>query len=452
MKYYSRTPSGKVFSKLASDVQFIKMLMCEQMQTVLHLGIDIIFVTVMALIRMPVMLLFYAVVLPVSVWIIRRHMPPIRASRAAMRQKTEVVNAAFKEMIGMEQLTRSHGIEKTQVQNISSKVNSVESASIEQDRLQVGLNNAIFATSQGFRLLCISVALYFAFKGQISVASIVLFASLFDALNNSVQKYLDDVPQITQELENLASVDELLSEKDIEKNGTALLPLPVRGEIRFEHVTFRYAPDQPPALSDVNISIPAGKSVAFIGRSGSGKSSALSLLVGLYSPQEGKITIDGLELDTLDKNRFRRHIAVVPQTSVLFSGTLWDNLVFGLKYVSEERVMAALRDVGLEELVTGHPDGLFRPISEGGENLSGGQRQRISIARALLRDPGIILLDEATSALDTESEREVQAVIETIMGKCTIIMVAHRLNTIQNVDLIYRFEDGIVTPCNRDGQ
>ena len=217
-------------------------------------------------------------------------------------------------------------------------------------------------------------------------------------------------------------------------------------------MTFRYAPDQPPALSNVNITVPAGKSVAFIGRSGSGKSTALSMLVGLYSPQEGKITIDGLDLDTLDKNRFRRHIAVVPQTSVLFSGSLWDNLVFGLKYVSEERVMAALRDVGLEELVTGHPDGLFRPISEGGENLSGGQRQRISIARALLRDPGIILLDEATSALDTESEREVQAAIETIMGKCTIIMVAHRLNTIQNVDLIYRFEDGIVTPCDRDGQ
>jgi len=280
------------------------------------------------------------------------------------------------------------------------------------------------------------------------VASIVLFASLFDALNNSVQKYLDDVPQITQEMESLTSVDELLGEKDIEKNGSALLPLPVRGEIRFEDVTFRYSPEHPPALCKVNLHVPAGKSVAFVGRSGSGKSTALSLLVGLHSPQEGRITIDGLDLDTLDKNRFRRHIAVVPQTSVLFSGTLWENLVYGLKYVSVDRVMEALRDVGLEELVTGHPDGLLRPICEGGENLSGGQRQRISIARALLRDPGIILLDEATSALDSESEREVQAAIESIMGKCTIIMVAHRLNTIRKADVIYRFEDGLVTRCD----
>lgn len=222
----------------------------------------------------------------------------------------------------------------------------------------------------------------------------------------------------------------------------------LRGEIRFEDVTFRYSPEQPPALSKVNLHVPAGKSVAYVGRSGSGKSTALSLLVGLHSPQEGRITIDGMDLDTLDKTRFRRHIAVVPQTSVLFSGTLWENLVYGLKYVSVDRVMEALRDVGLEELVTGHPDGLLRPIYEGGENLSGGQRQRISIARALLRDPGIILLDEATSALDSESEREVQAAIESIMGKCTIIMVAHRLNTIRKADVIYRFEDGLVTRCD----
>ena len=442
IKYYSRTPSGKVFSKLASDVQFIKMLLCEQMQTVLHLGIDIVFVTVVSLIRMPIMLAFYAVVIPASAWIIRRYMLPIRASRADIRKKTEDVNAAFKEMIAMEYLTRAHGVQRTEYQNISSKVTTVESAAIEQDRLQVRLNNAVYATSQGFRLLCICVAVWFAFQGHISVASVVLFASLFDALNNSVQKFLDDVPQITQELESLASVDELLSEKDIEKNGNAFLQLPVRGEIRFDHVTFSYSPEQPPALRDVSIHIPAGSSAAFIGRSGSGKTTALSLLMGLYSPQEGKITVDGMDLDELDKNSFRQHVAVVPQTSVLLSGSLWDNLVYGLRYVSADRVMEVLRTVGLEELVTGHPDGLFRPIQEGGENLSGGQRQRISIARALLRNPSIILFDEATSALDSESEREVQAAIEAIMGKCTVVMVAHRLNTIRKADVVYRFEDG----------
>ena len=117
--------------------------------------------------------------------------------------------------------------------------------------------------------------------------------------------------------------------------------------------------------------------------------------------QSGKITIDGENLDELDKTRYRQHVAVVPQSSTLFSGTLWDNVTYGLKYVSEERVTRVLESVGLSELVSSHPEGLFRPIMEGGENLSGGQRQRISIARALLREPSIILFDEATSALDS---------------------------------------------------
>lgn len=447
MDYYSHTPSGKILSKLVSDVQFIKLLLCEQMQTVLHLGIDIVFVAVMSLIRLPIMLAFYAVVIPASALIIRRYMPPISASKANMRSKTEVVNASFKEMLAMENLSRAHGTEKAQIQRLSPGVCSVESAAIEQDRLQVRLNNAGYATAQGFRLLCVCVAVFLALRGRITVASVVLFSSLFDALNNTVQKFLDDIPQITQELDSLTSVDELLGEKDTERNGSVPLPLPVRGEIRFEDVSFTYAPEQPPVLRGVNLEIPAGSCVAFVGKSGAGKSTILSLILGLHSPQSGKITVDGENLDELDKTRYRQHVAVVPQSSTLFTGTLWDNLTYGLKYVSEERVTRVLESVGLMELVSAHPEGLFRPILEGGENLSGGQRQRISIARALLREPSLILFDEATSALDSESEREVQSAIEAIIGRCTVVMVAHRLNTIQKADIIYQIRDGHVAPC-----
>ena len=141
-------------------------------------------------------------------------------------------------------------------------------------------------------------------------------------------------------------------------------------------------------------------------------------------------------------------MAVVPQNTVLFSGTLWDNLVYGLKYVSLERVMAVIRRVGLDDLLESLPDGLNSQIYEDGGNLSGGQRQRIAIARALLRDASIILFDEATSALDSDSERQVQSAIDAVMAECTVIMVAHRLNTLRKVDRIYRIEDGKATPCN----
>ena len=436
-RYHKNTPGGKVLSKLVSDVQFVKLLIQENLVNALHLAIDIVFVTVMSIRKMPVMLLFYAVVIPLSTAILRHFMGPLRASKAEMRVKSESSSASFKEMLAMDSLTRAQGLQHTEYQNLSAGVLEVQSAADYQDRLQIRLNNAGYGVSQGFRLLCLCVAVYLAFAGRVSVASVVLFQSLFDALISSLQRFLDAMPQITQGLDSLESIHELLCERDIERSGTERLPQPVRGEIAFSDVTCGYEPDRPPVLRGVSFHIPAGSSAAFIGKSGTGKSTLLSLMVGLYSPQSGQIRIDGRDLDALDKNSFRQHIALVPQQSVLFSGTLWDNLVYGLRYVSTRRVMEALSSVGLTDLITSHPDGLMRPIYEGGENLSGGQRQRISIARALLRDPAILLFDEPTSALDRESEEEVQQAIAGLLGKRTVVLVAHRLNTLQGVDAIY---------------
>ena len=311
------------------------------------------------------------------------------------------------------------------------------------------LNNAGYGAAQGFRLLCLCVAAYLAFQGQITVGAVVLFLSMFDTLINSIQKLLDEMPQITQDLDSLNSINEVLLETDVEKNGTKRLPSPIRGEIEFRNVSFSYAPDRRDTLKDVSFKVPAGASAAIIGQSGSGKTTVLNLLLGLYAPQSGCIEIDGIDINDLEKDSYRQHLAVVPQNPVLFSGTLWDNLVYGLQYVPVSQVEKVLKSVALDRLATDHPDGLMRPILEDGENLSGGQRQRVAIARALLRDPKIILFDEATSALDAESEREVQKAIDAIMHSCTVLIVAHRLNTIQKVDQVFRIEDGRAVLCDR---
>ncbi len=449
MKYYSETPSGTVLSKLVSDVQFVKMLLCEQFQTVLHPAIDVVFVIIVSLRKLPVMLAFYAVVIPAACLLIRHHMKPIRESKTRMRRKNEYANASFKEMLAMERLNRSHGLHKAEYRSISSKVWDVQISAIEQDRLQVRLNNAGYAAAQGFRLLCLCVAVYLAFRGMITVGAVVLFLSLFDTLINSIQKLLDEMPQITQDLDSLSSINEVLLETDIEKNGTKRLPAPIRGDVEFRNVSFRYDPDKPDTLKEVSFKIPAGTSAALIGQSGSGKTTVLNLLLGLYAAESGSIEIDGIDINDLDKDNYRQHIAVVPQSPMLFSGTLWDNMVYGLQYVPVSQVQKMLKSVALDTLVTEHPDGLMRPILEGGENLSGGQRQRVAIARALLRDPKIILFDEATSALDAESEQEVQKAIDAIMHSCTVLIVAHRLNTIRKVDQIFRIEDGRAVPCDR---
>ena len=447
MKYHSNAQTGWLLSKLISDVQFIEQLIYERLTDVLHLCIDVVFVIVVALQSYPPMLLFYVVIVPVAVWFIRRAARPVLESKAYMRKQTEHTNAAFKEMLDMERLTRSQSMQATEYRNISAKVRRVQDAANRYDQLGVWVNNVTYGGSQGFRLICLSFAAFLASRGFISIGAVVLFQSVFDMIINSVQKVLDELPQITQGYDSLVSVNEILLERDIERDGTLRLPEPVRGEIELKNVTFAYEDDQTSVLDGVSLRIPAGGSVAFIGKSGAGKTTVMNLILGLYSRKSGEILIDGVDIDALDKNSYRRHVAVVPQYTVLFSGTLWENLVYGLKYVSTEQVMDALTSVGLEDLLNSLPDGLDSQIQENGGNLSGGQRQRIAIARALLRDASIILFDEATSALDPQSERQVQKAIDAVMKKCTVVMVAHRLNTLRKVDAIYHIENGRATRC-----
>ena len=442
MRFHQGAQSGVLLSKLISDVQFIQMLIYDRFMEILYLCEDVVFIIVVALTTFPLMLVFYLIIVPMVVFLLRHFTRPLQDKRAGMRRQNEQVNAAVKEMLEMESLTRAHGLEKTEYRNILTKVRGAQRASVVYDRQTVSVNNITYGCFQGLRLLSLSLAALLTAAGHIEIGTLVLFQSIFDMIINNVQRLLDALPLITQGYDSLVSVNEILYARDVEQNGTELLPVPVRGEIEFRHVSFGYDAGKPPVLRDISFRVPERGSAAFVGKSGEGKTTLLNLILGLYSAQNGEILIDGANLDALEKGAYRRNIAVVPQNTVLLSGTLWDNLVYGLGYVSAGRVMEVIRAVGLQDLVESLPDGLNTPLLENGANLSGGQRQRISIARALLRDPKIILLDEATSALDSASERQVQAAIDAMMGRCTVIMVAHRLGTLRRADTVYRIDDG----------
>ena len=288
MRYHSSVQSGKLLSKLISDVQFIGQLIYERLTDVLHLCIDVVFVIAVAWSRFPAMLLFYVVIVPASVLFVRRAAGPVLKSKAAMRSHTETSNAAFKEMLDMEGLTRSQGMQKTEYRNVYSKVRRVQDSANSYDRLGVWVNNITYGGAQGFRLICLCFAAFLAIRGYISVGTVVLFQSVFEMIINSVQKVLDELPQITQGYDSLISVNEILLEKDVEKNGTVRLPEPVRGEIEFRDVVLRYEEDRRPILDGVSLHIPAGSSAAFVGESGAGKTSAMNLMMGLLPAQSGQ--------------------------------------------------------------------------------------------------------------------------------------------------------------------
>lgn len=221
----------------------------------------------------------------------------------------------------------------------------------------------------------------------------------------------------------------------------AALPA-IRGQVRFEHVTFRYRPDGAEVLHDVCLEVSAGQVVGIVGPSGSGKSTLTKLLQRLHVPQSGRVLVDGTDLAMVETAWLRRQVGVVLQENVLFNRSVRENIALADPAMDMERVIAAAQLAGAHEFILELPQGYDTPIGERGANLSGGQRQRIAIARALVTNPRILIFDEATSALDYESERIIQDNMRRICAGRTVFIIAHRLSTVRGADRIITIDRG----------
>ncbi|MBY5993875.1 lipid A export permease/ATP-binding protein MsbA [Ferrimonas balearica] len=239
-----------------------------------------------------------------------------------------------------------------------------------------------------------------------------------------------------------SSVFEVLDEMEAADNGQTELKN-VRGEVRFDNLSFRYTPESDNVLKAIDLTIPAGQTLALVGRSGSGKSTLSSLLPRFYETDQGRITIDGVDVRDVTLSSLRSQIALVSQQVILFNDSIANNIAYACDdKVTRAQIEAAAEAAHVMDFVKDLPEGLDTLVGEDGVLLSGGQRQRIAIARALLRDAPILILDEATSALDTESERAIQAALETLQQGRTSLVIAHRLSTIENADQIVVMEKG----------
>lgn len=269
-----------------------------------------------------------------------------------------------------------------------------------------------------------------------------MLSSYFTLLTGGLTQLLMLIPVGARGLESVRSIAEVLQEPDVEQNSGKRVVSAVAGEIVLDSATHRYADADDDALFEIDLRIAPGETVAFVGSSGSGKSTLLNLVLGFLRPTSGRIMLDGADMQELDLRTVRRSISVVPQESVLFEGSVFDNIAYGMPDVTPDRVERALRDANAWEFVREQPQGWDTVVGERGARLSGGQRQRLAIARALVRDPRILLLDEATSALDPESEGLVKEALERLMRGRTTLVVAHRLSTIRQADRIVVLERG----------
>jgi subfamily B ATP-binding cassette protein HlyB/CyaB len=226
--------------------------------------------------------------------------------------------------------------------------------------------------------------------------------------------------------------------------GRAALPA-IRGDIAFEHVTFRYRIDGAEVLHDVSFSVPAGQVVGIVGPSGSGKSTLAKLIQRLYVPESGRVLVDGVDLAMVDISWLRRQMGIVLQENILFNRSVRDNIALADPAMPMERVIAAATLAGAHDFILELPEGYDTVVGERGSSLSGGQRQRIAIARALISDPRILIFDEATSSLDYESERIIQQNMQQIAKGRTVFIIAHRLSTVRGTDRIITIDRGRLT-------
>ena len=291
--------------------------------------------------------------------------------------------------------------------------------------------------------VALSVVVVLALQADMTVGQFTKFVTLMLMLLTPLKALAEVNGPMQRGIAAAEAVFELIDAPVEQDPGTRALGR-AQGHMRFEHVKFRYPNAHSLALDDVSLEVKPGQTVALVGMSGGGKSTFVNLVTRFYEPEAGRILLDGIPYQDIQMASLRAQLALVSQNVVLFDDTLRANIAYGVEHVDEARLAAAIHAAHLGDVVARLPEGVDTMIGENGMRLSGGQRQRVAIARAIYKDAPILILDEATSALDNESERAVQAALDTLMAGRTTFVIAHRLSTIEGADLIVVMEHGCI--------
>jgi ATP-binding cassette, subfamily B, bacterial len=432
MAYHAGRESGRLQSKVLRDVDEVVRLGDTYFQQIIGAVVSLAFAFAYTLAQEPLMTLGYIVAAPLAVGITHAFRGAMQRRNEALRVNVESMSQRVSEMIDMVPVTRAHGLEDVEMEAMNVQLESVRTTGRRVDNV-----NAFFASSSWVVFMATIAAVtgaaaWLALNGQVTVDKIALYSALFQMVVFSLSNLLNMMPQISKSIVSIRSIGEVLECPDVEANEGRRQVRQVQGRIEFDHVTFSYPGKGEPAVDHFSLAIEPGECVAFVGESGGGKSTLMQLAIGFLRPQSGRILLDGLPMEELDMRSWRRHIAVVPQQTILFSGTLRDNITYGMPGYTAGQIESVVEAARLGEFIRQLPEGMDTPVGENGLRLSGGQRQRIAIARALIRNPRVIILDEATSALDSVSEHAVQQAINELVRARTTLIVAHRLSTIRD--------------------
>ncbi|MGC0327813.1 ATP-binding cassette subfamily B protein [Streptomyces sp. SAI-170] len=443
--YHARVSAGVLQAKVVRDVEAAEQMVQQTAETGLGALTVLTGGLVIIGIRTPEFLPVFLVVVPAAALLVARLRSRLRTHNEHFRHEVEMLSSRVTEMTRLIPVTRAHGLEGKALNRMDGTLRRLLQSGMRLDLLNGRFGSLAWVVLNVIGVLVLAGAALVSYYGVwgVSAGDVVMLSAFLTTLTNATTTLAGLAPVITKGLESVRSVGEVLQAPELEDNEGKSEVTSLHGAVTFRHVTYAYESDRA-AVRDFDLTVVPGETVALVGASGAGKSTLLNLVIGFIRPTSGRILLDGTDMSTLDLRTYRRFLSVVPQESILFDGTIRENVAYGMDDADEETVRAALRDANALEFVDRLPQGLDTLVGERGARLSGGQRQRLAIARALIRDPRILVLDEATSALDTRSEALVQQALARLLHGRTTFVVAHRLSTVRGADRIVVMGDGRV--------
>ena len=445
--YFDKTKTGHIMSRISNDLSMIAevahhcpediisafLLLCGGLTVMLWINP---FLTLLTLLPVPFMILWST-----------KYLPKMRECHRSVRKEIAEINSQVENSIQGVREVKSYTNENYEVRKFNTVNNSFRKARERVFSMMAFFHSGMMFFMNGYTIIFIALGILMIYLDKANAAELITFFMYSNQIHMPIMRLVGFVEQYQQGMAAFERFHEVMMEPDIQDKPDAItaLPGPLRGGIRFDNVSFKYADmkdEEANVLKNISFTVQPGETVALVGESGAGKTTLAALIPRFYEPQQGTISIDDIPVGDFAQRLLRANVGIVQQTPFLFDATIRENILFGRPEASEEELIEAAKAANIYDFIQTLPAGFDSNCGENGVRLSGGQKQRISIARIFLKNPPLLIFDEATSSLDNESEAFVQESMERLCHGRTTVIIAHRLSTIKNADRIFCMRSG----------